>query len=196
MEEAQDRRLRAHAAQEAWANKVKCKSLHIAEVVFPDGSLMTTDITQKEYLDMEVVLDSGAGAHVISKAHIPGYAVVPSALSRAGAAFVGADGGRIKNHGEAMLNLLTPDRHGSLHAVSSTFQVADVTRALWSVGLICDSGLKVDFTADHAYVKDQEGREVCHFTRKNGLYVAMVKLKNPEFKSIKAVDQDFQRRGI
>ena len=34
---------------------------------------------------------------------------------------------------------------GTGHAVKANVQIADVTRALWSVGLICDSGLQVTF---------------------------------------------------
>ena len=151
------------------------------ELVFPENSLMTADPTLQEFIEMEVVLDSGAGAHVASRAHIPGYAVLPSILSKAGAAFVGADGSRIKNHGEAALQLVTVDRHGREHAVHSKFQIADVTRALWSVGVICDSGLRVVFTKETAAVLDAQGKELCHFDRQQGLYIAKVKLKNPMY---------------
>ncbi len=149
------------------------------ELVFPENSLMTAGPTLKEFIEMEVVLDSGAGAHVASKAHIPGYAVLPSVLSMAGAAFVGADGSRIENHGEAALQMITVDRHGQEHAVHSKFQVADVTRALWSVGVICDSGLRVVFTKETAAVLDAQGKELCHLERQQGLYIAKVKLRNP-----------------
>ena len=166
--------------------------VNLTEVVFPEGALLTTDIAQKRYIEMEVVLDSGAGAHVVSKSHIPGYSVSPSALSKAGAAFVGADGGRIKNYGEAALHFLTFDASGGEHAVNSNFQVADVTRALWSVGVICDAGLKVTFGATSASVRDSTGRELCHFERRQGLYIAKVKLENPLYK---ADEQGFQRQG-
>ena len=191
LDEAQERRVRAQREQERWAAK-----LNLAEVVFPENSPMTADVTQKEYLEMEVVLDSGARAHVANKAHIPGYNVVPSALSKAGAAFVGADGGRIKNHGEAALQLVTVDGKGEWHAVHSNFQIADVTRALWSVGVICDSGLNVLFAADHASVLDAKGKELCRFERKNCLYIATVKLKDPAYKpASEASTQGFQRQG-
>ncbi len=183
-------------AQEQWAAKLSTK-LSLAEVVFPDNSVMTADITQKEFIEMEVVLDSGAGAHVANKDHIPGYMVVPSMLSKAGAAFVGADGSRIKNYGEAALLMMTTDSNGKQHAVESKFQVADVTRALWSVGVICDSGLKVLFDADHATVHDRKGVELCRFERRQGLYIATVKLKNPAFKQPDATPSKsgFQRPG-
>ena len=160
------------------------------EVVFPEGSeaLLMTGQDPPKYISLQVVLDSGAGAHVVGKKHIPGYKVMGSVLSRAGAAFLAADGGRIKNHGESLLRIVAEDSKGLEHAVTSNFQVADVTRALWSVGLICDSGLDVRFRKNDASVLDQNGNELCHFVRNGGLYLATVRLENPEH-------PDFQRPG-
>ena len=167
-------------------DELKAK-LNIAEVVYPeDTELHMTEIPR--YLILKVVLDSGAGAHVVNKSSCPGYTVRESEMSKAGAAFLGADGGRIKNYGEVLLNIMTKDARGNERPVTSKFEVADVTRALWSVGVICDSGLKVDFDADKASVRDPSGREVCIFYRVNGLYVADVKVENP-------LHEDFQRRG-
>ena len=160
------------------------------EVVFPEGSeaLLMAGAAPPRYISLKVVLDSGAGAHVVGKKHIPGYDVKESVLSKAGAAFLAADGGRIKNHGESLLKIVAEDVKGGEHNISSHFQVADVTRALWSVGLICDSGLDVRFRKDSASVLDPNGNEVCHFERTGGLYIATVKLENPEH-------PDFQRQG-
>ena len=75
--------------------------------------------------------------------------------------------------------------HGS---VGIRWQVADVTRALWSVGLICDSGLKVQFGPKSAVITDASGVELCTFERRSGLYVARLKLPNTLLKG-------FQRPG-
>jgi hypothetical protein len=155
------------------------KQLRLAEVVLPNGEMHVAQSEIPRYVTMEVVLDSGAGAHVANKRHVPGYKVVPSALSKLGAAFVAADGGKIDNQGEALLSLITTDSKGAGHAVKANFQIADVTRALWSVGLICDSGLQVTFAAMSASILDKSGRELCHFERRHGLYIATVKLENP-----------------
>ena len=111
-------------------------------------------------------------------------------MSKAGAAFLAADGGRIPNYGEVKLNLVSPDSKGEAHRITSRFEVADVTRALWSVGLICDRGLNVVFAKGHAKVLDGAGKELCHFDRRNGLYIAKVKLRNP-----KHVAEGFGRPG-
>ena len=60
---------------------------------------------QHEFLDMEVVLDSGAADHVIDKADAPDYELKESAGSRAGACFVAANGERIPNQGEVQLQM-------------------------------------------------------------------------------------------
>jgi len=158
------------------------------EVVYPQESLYTAGVEQKEYLEMEVVLDSGAGAHVANDKVLPGYAPQPSALSRAGAAFVAADGGRIENKGEGEVNMLAPNEKGSPQSVRAKFQCADVTRALLSVGLVHDAGLDTKFHKEWAKVLDASGKQLMYFARKHGLYIATVKIPNPLFKG-------FQRQG-
>ena len=125
---------------------------------------------------------------MVNRNDIPGHRVAESARSKAGAAFLGADGGRIANHGESLFRIVAEDGDGHSHHITSNFQVADVTKALWSVGLICDSGLYVRFNKDEAYVLDAEGTKLCRFERTGGLYVTTVRLEDPEH-------QDFQRQG-
>jgi len=162
------------------------------EVVYPAGAeLRAAEAEQQQaprYVKMKVALDSGAGTHVINMEDAPGYEVKPSVMSQSGAAFLAADGGRIRNHGEVHVNMLTHDSKGQAHKVTSRFEAADVTRALWSVGLICDSGLDVRFTSERALVLDKHGKEVCMFARSNGLYVAEVEVEIPS-------PEDFHRQG-
>ena len=61
------------------------------------------------FTKLKVALDSGAGAHVINRDDAPGYVVRPSAMSQAGAAFLAADGGRIPNHGEVHVKMVSYD---------------------------------------------------------------------------------------
>ena len=84
--------------------------------------------------------------------------------------------------------MVTPNATGLGTTVSSTFNISDMTRALWSVGLICDADLDVKFTKDCADIYNATGQEVCHFERKHGLYIAQVQLENPEH-------PDFTRLG-
>ena len=154
----------------------------VMEIVYPEETqLLAADADVPQFTTLKVALDSGAGAHVINKRDAPGYQVQPSAMSKSGAAFLAADGGRIANYGEVTVNMLSHDSKGGTHRISSRFEAADVTRALWSVGLICDSGLDVQFSAENAVVRDKEGRELCVFQRTNGLYVTEVQIENPGF---------------
>ena len=49
-----------------------------------------------------------------------------------------------------------------------------------SVAKVCDAGYSCLFTKTGASVLDESKKEVCTFERKNGLYVADMKLKKPE----------------
>ncbi len=158
------------------------------EVDYPCGHLLAAP-SELEYLIVEVILDSGAGMHVIHPSMVANYNVKESVLSRIGAGFLAASGDRLKNYGEVLLSILTSDSAGKDHEITSKFEVTDVTRPLWSVGLICDSGLDVKFTRTHATVSTKGGQELCFFQRVNGLYIAKVKIKAP-----KKAD-DFRRQG-
>ena len=91
----------------------------------------------------EVVLDSGAGEHVASDKDTPGYSIRESKGSRAGQNFIAAGGHKMPNRGEVALRLKTQGDKG--REITTTFQVASVTRPLWSVARICDAGFKVTF---------------------------------------------------
>ena len=145
-----------------------------------------------EYNKIEIALDSGAGEHVANRKVAADYDVEESAGSRAGQHFIAAGGARIPNEGQFTLEM----RSGGLEKkkgrdIKSTFHVAKVTRPLWSVGRICDEGFEVKFTNTEAYVMTKEGKEVCKFNRRGGLYIAELGLKNPK----KPSPVGFQRQG-
>ncbi len=150
----------------------------VVEVVTSANELNMAEVP--EFIDIDVVVDSGAGAHVMNKRDCPGYVVHESELAKAGASFKAANGSPIKNYGEVRLELLAKDSKGTSHNIKTKFEAADVTRALWSVGVLCDAGLDVKFDKEKAVVIDANGVEVCVAYRKNGLYVSKVKIRNPK----------------
>ena len=80
--------------------------------------------------------------------------------------------------GQKVLNLEPEDDEST--KLKSCFQIARVTRPLMSVGKICDSGMKVEFTDKDATVVAPDGAHVCVFTRKpGGLYICKMRLKQP-----------------
>ena len=101
-------------------------------------------------------------------------------MAKAGATFKAANGSPIKNFGEVRLELVAKDSKGTSPHIKSKFEAADVPRALWSVGVLCDAGLDVKFNSEKAVVMDKNGVEVCVAYRKNGLYVSKVKIRNPK----------------
>ncbi len=78
----------------------------------------------------------------------------------------------MRNRGEAKLRLTDPKAGTTLH---STFQVADVTRALYSVSKMCDEGCVVTFTESEGTVT-KDGETVARFIREGGLYVAEMEI--------------------
>ena len=142
-----------------------------------------------KYLTMTIVLDSGAGAHVMNSKECPGYKVQPSEMHKMGATLKAANGTAIRHQGQVSLNIVAKDSKGEKHKITSKFEAAEVTKALWSVGLICDCGLDAKFNAKQAVVSDKSGKEVCVFPReRNGLYMAEVEIPNP-------VHPDFHGQG-
>ena len=121
---------------------------------------------------IKVAADSGAGDHVAAAELVGAHLVVPSAGSRNGRHFVAANGDRMRNRGEARLKLADPKAGTTIH---STFQVADVTRALYSVSKMCDEGCVVTFTESEGTVT-KDGQVVARFVREGGLYVAEMEI--------------------
>ena len=109
------------------------------------------------------------------------YSVEPSPGSMANLHFVAAGGKRIKMQGQVNAQFAT----GSGEAFTSCFQVAAVTRPLWSVGRICDKGYKANFDDKEAKNVDKQGVTVCLFQRVGGLYLGTMRLRNPHHKGFR-----------
>ena len=148
-----------------------------------DAELNNAETDNNEFLDVEieVAADSGASEHVAADTDAPTYQVEESAGSRSGQHFIGAGGHRMANRGQMKLSMRA-DNGRKGRDVRTTFQVARVTRPLMSVSKICDAGMSMRFTSTMAVIEDNKGKEVCRFLRKGGLYIASMKLRNPNYK--------------
>ena len=89
-------------------------------------------LATEDSIDIEPAADSGAVDHVAGPKHIPGSTMVVTTADTRD--FRSANNGVINNHGEATIEL---EQDGG-PTMSSTVQVADVSRPLHSVGRICD----------------------------------------------------------
>ena len=140
-----------------------------------EWALMEDDILNVggfEEVEIEVTLDSGAVDHVCNIECLPGYKVVAGERTRD---FVGANGDLIKHHGEVTAKLEATDTRCGL---DSTFQIADVSRCLYSVSRITRNGGKVEFKGDEARVY-MDGKLITTFKERHGLYIGSMTLKSP-----------------
>ena len=114
-----------------------------------------------------MALDSGASEHVANRNVAPAYAIEGSAGSTAGQNFAAAGDARILNQGQFSLHPRNGG-HGEREGkdIDSNFQVAKVTRPLWSVGRICDVGFDVRFTKKKAVITNSGGKMVCELLKK------------------------------
>ena len=106
---------------------------------------------------------------------VAGLSIRESAGSKAGRAFIAANGDRIDNLGEVPVKL--KEKGGT--TFGSVFQVAEVTRPLYSVGRICDNGCEVTFNSQRAKVC-RNGKTVTTFERRGGLYLGDFELLPPD----------------
>ena len=81
--------------------------------------------------------------------------------------YVTADGSKIDNMGEKRISATTAE--GS--EVSMTFQIAQVTKPLGSVGKMCDAGNQLWFTKTGGEIWHEDTGTVTAFTREQGVYL-------------------------
>ena len=145
-----------------------------------DDALLATE----DSVDIEPAADSGAVDHVAGPKHIPGSTLVVTTADTRD--FRSANNGVIKNHGEATIEL---EQDGG-PTMSSTVQVADVSRPLHSVGKICD-GPREGQEKEMLFMKGEavvvpagtfsrllaSVTPIVRYKRTGGLYVAKMRAK-------------------
>ena len=101
-----------------------------------------------------------------------------------------ANGAQVENEGLTELQL---ESEG--HNLKSSFQVAQVTKPLYSVSRICDQGFEVLFTAKEAVVRTPQSHKVVgRWARQGSLYMSSMKLKPPSGRSVHN-EAGFARQG-
>ncbi len=155
-------------------------------VEFDDEEALIADATRT----IKIALDSGAGNHVAGPHDVRGMTIQPSSASKKGLGFIAANGARIPNLGETKVVMKEADRSNS---IQSTFQIAEVSRPLYSVSHICDEGCEVHFCATHAWVTKGD-KEIARFPRERGLYVAEMAIQQMVDTGGKAAG--FARQGV
>ena len=118
-------------------------------------------------MNVKSKIDSGCAISVSPACICPHVAAQPSAGSKAGQQFVVASGDPVANQGEKHLMGVTDEGCPT----KKSYQLADITCPLDSVGDICDSGPKrVVFGRAGGYILNLETGESTFFPRVGKLY--------------------------
>ena len=97
----------------------------------------------------------------------PQFAIEDTAASRAGVYYTSADGGKIANVGQQNLPVALENGVRTV----ATFQVADVSRPLMSVGKVCEMGNRVLFGAGGGYILNIATGNATPFYKRDGVYI-------------------------
>ena len=116
---------------------------------------------------VDCVLDSGAADSVCPRSMAPHFPVEDTDASRNGVYYTSADGGRISNVGQQSV----PVALGNGARTVATFQVADVSRPLMTVGRVCEMGNRVLSGAGGGYILNVSTGEATPFYKRDGVYV-------------------------
>ncbi len=145
----------------------------------------------EDEVEVDVAMDSGSVAHVIKPGDVPAGVEVGHKPGERVQDFVNASGGGMRNYGKAQVEMVQEDGK----TFGSTLNVTDVTRALHSTSTVCDNagpscpdGHEVLFTKGVCTVVPDgalsqflgQVRQVAHYPRNGGLWVAKMKLRRPK----------------
>jgi hypothetical protein len=135
---------------------------------------------EPEFYEVETTLDTGASAHAADRVDFPGYDVEESPGSRAGQLFGCAGGKSLANEGQITVDMVSPLEGTPIKLCT---QVTKVTRPLLSVTKMTEDGrLEVLCRRDKALVMDTNGKILATFNKKHGLYVCLMKVRNPRYR--------------
>ena len=127
-------------AKKFGCNKADCDLLYLG-VDPPSGGPIGHLDQWVEFDELVGIMDSGAVDSVAPPSIAPSVEITPSVGSRAGLTYNTAGGTKIANLGEKIVMGLTEGEQ----PISMTYQMAEVTRPLCSVGKICDGQKLVVF---------------------------------------------------
>ena len=122
--------------------------------------------TEGRYTRVRSVMDSGAAETVAPPTMAPTVRIRPSAGSMRGQHYVSASKQRLPNLGQQTISAVTSE----YNRAAMTFQIADVSRPLTSVGEVCDRGNFVLFGPKGGYILPLEGGSRTCFERTGGIY--------------------------
>ena len=95
--------------QDPWKTREGCEGCGcLALLVEEEQMLAQAEEDEPEFFPLNVILDSGAADHVVSRTEVPGHEVHPTRKSLAKVTYKGAGGEHILNEGEVKLDVKFP----------------------------------------------------------------------------------------
>ena len=134
-------------------------------------------VTDDEWEEVELAVDSGASETVVHEGMILSAEVREGPASRRGVEYQVANGVRIPNLGEKRFVGVTSE--GISRRL--TAQVCDVNQGLLSVSRVARGGSRVVFDADGSYIEDKTTGEKIHLEERNGMYMLKLWTRRPGF---------------
>ena len=131
-------------------------------------SLCPVSAAGDEWVEIELTADTGACDTVIPKSMCPNIPVTPSYQSLHGMEYEDASGRPIPNLGERCCEMWT---EGATKPKIVNMQVADVHKALLSLGRCADMGFESRFGAAFGCLIDTTSGEVIPLQRRGSLYI-------------------------
>ena len=140
----------------------------------PDG---LSAVTEGEWEEFELAVDSGAAETVVPDDMIRSAETREGPLSRRGVEYQVANGSRIPNLGEKKFVGVTEE--GISRRL--TAQVCEVNQGLLSVSKVTRGGSRVVFDTDGSYIEDRATNERMYLTEKNGMYMLLMWTRRSDF---------------
>ena len=123
---------------------------------------------------ISVQIDSGAIDTVAPKEVAASFPVRRTKASRMGMGYVAANGNRIENHGERLVQGFTDDGTG----IAMAMHVTDVKRTLGSVYRMNQAGNRVVLDGDESYMVHKKSGIVTPITVENGKFLFNIWIEN------------------
>ena len=129
-----------------------------------------------EWTCIRSTLDSGCVGHVAPPTLAPEVEIKESAGSRAGQQYSMANGAPVPNLGETTVRFVTADGGTG----TQTYQMAQISRPLASVGKSCDERQRVAFGARGGFIYQLDTGRAIPFSRIGGLCELGQRLKKQD----------------
>ena len=134
----------------------------------------------KGYRRLEMIVDSGAAASVMPENLLKDYKVTRGEAAQRGVHYLTADGGRVPNLGEMSVKFVTKEQF----KCAMTFQVADVTKPILSVGSLAALGNIVSFTKFGGTIYNPRSKRKVAFKKRGGVYIIEVLIAPGDLQSV------------